>query len=650
MKKTFGKKLLSSVTAVMMTASYVLSAFPFSLGAADTLSEAEKVTLLVGNNSDLAKDTVENTIAYAESLYALGIASQFGVFLNGDFYDDGCDSEGRTAVAGTINASSRDWFDIGSGDFLDKISLESLLDNSGFAHVIAGDTVQNLSTRSNDAYKDLNGNDLGMVPKIFAYGNDIRTETLGGDAAYQAYNTELINFEEVFLMLSDRSLTLSEQSSPGTSFSADTAKKVNIPYFHQNYYASKDGTEQNKTLTGEAVFLYEGGDTDVVKFNLTSAEWLDAQACQHFSFRGIPEDAYIIISVAGTEIDLVQYGTNESGTLDRYTGISVNTDGSDEQSVSKGYYTYDDEGNLHGKWNNDEGVERILYNFYEADSVLLESAFQGTILAPGASFKGEGQGHLSGALIADNILPGTNFEFGYRPYTGPYSILGISSDYQIEVSKFAADGTSFLAGATIGVYNVNDDGTQGNLAASFVSSGSGSDLVTIAPGKYMMKEIQAPDGYKVGDTVYYFQIKEEGVVEDADISLGMQTYYTPNIYTLVEEPTEAPTEAPATEAATEEPATEAATEEPATEAPADDASIMALLEDGTVTPSMVEAGGYAPAETLKYTKFGKFAWVDKTGNITLESATIWYLDGDNNVQSAQFDASFRCKLFYRNTV
>ena len=47
----------------------------------------DDVTLLVGEGSSLRGETVEQTIQNANREYALGIASQFCVFLDGDFTD-----------------------------------------------------------------------------------------------------------------------------------------------------------------------------------------------------------------------------------------------------------------------------------------------------------------------------------------------------------------------------------------------------------------------------------------------------------------------------------------------------------------------------------------------------------------------------------
>ncbi|MBE6851242.1 MAG: choice-of-anchor A family protein, partial [Ruminococcus sp.] len=539
MKKKVWKKLVSSVTAVLLTASYVLPAMPNVMTKAAALTDEEKVTLLVGKNSELRGKDVATTLKNAEYKYALGIASQFGVFVNGDFYDDDCDSEGRVAVKGTINKANRKNFDVGSGDYIDRYTLESLLNNSGFAHVIAGTRIQNLAPYSNGAYTDNGAGDPYYQGKIFVYGTDgsIDMATISGidtDPAYQieeleVYQADLIDFDAVFTMLEKRSAMLSKQQSPGASFSADTEKKTPIPYFYQYSAESKNGEETTRTLTGEAVFLYEGIDTDCVRFNLTEQEWEQAQACQYFSFRGIPDDAYIVVSVAGKQIDMVQYGTGESHTLDRFTGISPNADGSDEQSISKGYYTYDKNGNLHGKWNNDKDVARVLYNFYEADSVELESAFQGTILAPHASFLGKNYAHLSGALIAGTIAEGTIFEFGYRPYEGPISVVGLKADYSVDISKFAEDGTSFLAGATFGLYEVNPDGSLGSLVETIVSTG-GKDKLYLAQGDYALKEIAPPDGYKLNDKTYYFSVKESGNVKDETILVGKTTVYSNKIY------------------------------------------------------------------------------------------------------------------------
>ena len=82
--------------------------------------------------------------------------------------------------------------------------------------------------------------------------------------------------------------------------------------------------------------------------------------------------------------------------------------------------------------NNYPGVSSIMYNFSNANKVVLANNFQGTIFAPYANvtderyeynyvskngYSGEpGHGHLSGAIIAKSFTGYT--EFGYRPFNG----------------------------------------------------------------------------------------------------------------------------------------------------------------------------------------------------------------------------------------
>ncbi len=249
------------------------------------------------------------------------------------------------------------------------------------------------------------------------------------------------------------------------------------------------------------------------------------------------EYAYIVISVEGEGDVRISNISNDRGH--KYTYINDISISNEMGRNGKSSY------NANEKRNNEPGVSSLLYNFYEADRVILGGAFQGTILAPGAHITDEkalgndgDNAHLSGAVIAQSFKG--NVEFGYRPYTGPISVLGMTSNYEIEVNKFAEDGQTFLEGAVIGIYNVNDDGTKGTLAKSFTSSGA-ADMVSLEPGKYMMQEIQAPDGYSVDDKIYYFEVIEEGVVEETEVVLGSDVVYDPIIYYLTEDPTEATT-------------------------------------------------------------------------------------------------------------
>ncbi len=122
--------------------------------------------LLVGDGSPLYDDSAKKVIQNAEETYALGIASQFCVFLQGDFTLRAADCEGRAAVGENIAFDGDYNYQIGSGDYASYTPLKSTSEYTGitnFAHAIVGGTVTNVNTLSQK----------GGGPGYFEYENDL---------------------------------------------------------------------------------------------------------------------------------------------------------------------------------------------------------------------------------------------------------------------------------------------------------------------------------------------------------------------------------------------------------------------------------------------------------------------------------------------
>ena len=532
-KKSLAKRILSGITSVLLSVSYVLPSVPLTgANAAGPLTSAggnvsetsDYVTLLVGQGSELAGADVAQTIANASKEYAIGIASQFCVFLQEDFADEGCDLEGRAAVGGSINAGKKDLFEIGNGDYSDQIALDNLLGVTGYAHVIANGTIQNLASGVSKQYYDKavseGGNPVDVIKRYVTGPNgSIDYSTIKADAAippgenYTTYelDEELINFsadDGVFSELIDRSEKLSKKSTEDTQLLFTASKNLifeNGSWI--NDYESAVPAANAESFSADywksaAHLVYTGEDAEVIYFNLSEADFnAIVSKASALSFEGIPENAYIVINVAGKDVDL--------GFDYRFYYLNGKQISSGSGSFNGEDFDNSKVGN--GEGNNDKRCSRFLYNLYEATTFGIHNNFAGTILAPNADVSGSGQGHLSGALIAKSFSG--NFEFGYRPYTGPYSILGVESDYTISVEKLD-EAANFLSGAKIGIYD-----TEGALVTSFVS-GTDASVVDISAGKYVMKEIEAPVGYGVSDTEYYFEVTEtKGMLaENGDIS------------------------------------------------------------------------------------------------------------------------------------
>lgn len=529
MKKSWVKRLLSGITSALLTVSFVLPSTPFINSSAEEAADgvtiidddAAKVKLLVGNNNpDITGSDVTSTSKLAQNKYLLGIASQFGVFLEGDFSDDAADVESRLAVGGGANLSTKlqesgqDGFEVGNGDFNDKIDLEVLLNNSEYAQAI----VQNgpfrlINTESWDNYKDADGNEK-ILEKLFVIGSNVdlskTDENYTWDnnqydvSAFRKTDEPLIDFKSEFTYLRSISEKLSEQVTDGTEVLFSTNVKSVLYDEYSDSIIDVDAVNGDNYWDGNMAHLrYTGSDTDVVKFNLTEEEWTAISTkCSYVSYEGIPEGANIIVNVPGSAISIVpEY------QFSYINGRQITT--GDPQDVSGA--------NNKNPQNNDEYCERLLYNFYQAETVDIRNNFAGNVFAPNANVTGSNNGHLSGALIAKSFSG--SFEFGYRPYQGSKNLLGVSSGYTVSISKngFVGLNEDFeksvpLAGATLAVYEIGADGSE-TLVDSADSEGIANEYLTLSLDpeegitKYVIREIASPDGYSITGDAYYFMLE-----------------------------------------------------------------------------------------------------------------------------------------------
>ncbi len=223
-KLSMKKRILSSITAAMMTVSYVLP----TAGVINAIQRTDingqnpvdDVVLLVGNNSDLKGGSVKQTIENADSTYAMGIASQFCVFLEGDFEASESDAEGRVAVGGNLKATTSWQYAVGLGDFNDRVSLELLTNNDGFAQIVVGNDSTITNIRGTSDY----GDDLRLfedgyyhLTRDFVVGSNYATENVQGDVRiYNIQESEFIDFTAEFDKIEARSNKLSEYDTEFT--------------------------------------------------------------------------------------------------------------------------------------------------------------------------------------------------------------------------------------------------------------------------------------------------------------------------------------------------------------------------------------------------------------------------------------------------
>lgn len=402
-------------------------------------------TLLAGN-SPLKADTLEETIKNYEDKYLLGIASEFCVFLRENFEVTESDTEGSVAVGGDIIVSTPwETYTIGAGDYWTHTSLDQLNKyREGAATVILGGQ---LKGKLNDIYykdgnvyesdtagEDNRGNtilkpeekstkkidinfNMSELPEDYPL-DSIPDKSEGNWQCIdksQTYVTKLLDFDEVFAKLISTSKSMAQNRDNTTITWDDDAETITFTYI---------GTEKTR---------------ECVYFNLSAEDYVHFQNAATVAFENIPklptpravvnndgtegtwEYSYIVVNVEGK-------GTVHIANPDKHAGVkgtSING-----KFISREFWENDD------SKNNDPGVTSLLYNFYEADKVVIGNNFQGTIFAPGANVtdefteSGSARGHLSGALIANSFKGAT--QFGYRTFTGYHSMIAVTPEEIIQ--------------------------------------------------------------------------------------------------------------------------------------------------------------------------------------------------------------------------
>ena len=624
MKKSIGKRLVSGLTSAMLAVTYALpNAVPLgnriladaaeNLGNKDPVSD---VTLLVGKTptsptGDAYSEfsTVADAIAQYEKDYVLGIASQFSVFLKEDFTAKQADTEGRMALGGSASMTS--WgnpYEVAKGDYITYVPLNELISNSEFASIIwegaPGKELAELQTSGLYYYDDtkkayVRGYDPEKTTKRIAVqqqsGVDyVKSKYSDSKNLFYSTTDKLINFDDAFGTLQERSERLAKKSSDFEDPVYDVNETESLTYFAQSDaadYSTVSGTFKKMDAKGVATFKCKKTSGKVVYLDIDSDTWTELAKCRVFRFEDVPEDSYIVINIAGNE----QYVNSLDPDNDRYTFINGH-------SISKGAYTVLDEdgsptdidldgvtvtfeqggdwanenygiisnisgaddkvqafkdafvdpdtgemlkswewyrGRITGWHNNYPEVDRLLYNFYEAETLSLGvNAIQGTILAPNANVYDKADnpnfgrnGHLSGALIAKSFKG--NMEFGYRPFTGPISLLGANVGYSANLMKNDNLGLA-VQGAEFGLFK----GADTTPSASFSSGTDGTISITFGDEipdtagtintEYTLKETSAPEGYSLSDEKFFFDVEQtfkkanefedfpDGVTSDGD--------------------------------------------------------------------------------------------------------------------------------------
>ncbi|MBR6624162.1 MAG: choice-of-anchor A family protein, partial [Ruminococcus sp.] len=520
-----------------------------------------EVTLLIGYGVDWAADcqSAEQVIEAAKMKYFLGIASDFCVFLEGDFEPKDADAEGRVAVGGDVVFEHNQYnYQLGAGDFGDSIALIDTDNYKGvtnFAHLImGGDILTNIATfgtkdrgasladENKDRYKRFvvyNGFELSSNTHFgdggaMSYGGDHGHYGAGFSESSQFYKRDnLIDFENVFLWLKEQSIKLGRKSAKGST---------KISYEPHERVGSANGTtnfEGGNLLT--VTFTGPGRDSglDTIYFDLD--EWNvdkltdgtpinEGDYIQSVRFEDVPENANLVVNCGGEIIRIGAAGDKDF--FSTYINGEIISNTGDYNS------------------NNNKKSEQILYNFYECGlkpevidttiqtiknedgtiketrevpyQLFLDCNFNGSVLAPNAIVVSDYHcgGHLSGALIAQSFNGG--LEFGYRPYRGSTDILGSTAGYAIPFNKFKQDGSTYLPGA---MFAITEAGADGKMIESW-KTGTTTSYITIPSkvdfegdttytgqnntisGEYIVQEQSAPEGYVLSDKTYRLYVNE----------------------------------------------------------------------------------------------------------------------------------------------
>ncbi len=503
--------VLSSLIMPAMSATHLNENGKDYISKAGGSYKPEASKLLVGegdSTNDIRKNTIAETIKAAEDKYALGIASQFSVFLNGDFAAGHADTEGRIAANGQVLGKKHNinnWegygYNVGLGHYTEEnkesISYTSLTGLSGFAHIIAKGNVENIvQNPENQGNREIV---VESGKKVVWWNNGSPTDA--GTGYYYTYDSDkpLINFGSIFSMLEQRSAIIADNA---TYVSGQGKTTVTV-----------DKNNNKVTFDGKAK---SGDKATSVNFNITSSQWNDIKSMNGdvtFEYKNIPQ---IVTNITGKEVSKNgnEYFTNDATWQSSYIMVNVEVPDNKEVEFPQQRFITTINGTTISKddnsgiLNNKLGCASLLYNFNGATKITLGHDFQGTILAPTADVtdvalynpdtgnNDKCPGHLSGALVAKSFKGYT--EFGYRPYQGPIEV--VEKTYKVTINKLAKDingnnTDTHLAGAEFKIYKY-DNNTRGEEVATITTTDNkDNDFAMLPEGKYELVETKAPDGY-----------------------------------------------------------------------------------------------------------------------------------------------------------
>lgn len=358
----------------------------------------------------------------------------------------------------------------------------------------------------------------------------------------------------------------------GLTFSDSTKtfeRKTNYTDVNGNNVSGEVALVNNEkliTFTGDADENGNGSPLQV--FNLKASDLTNSIGDKtyrgvDFSFMNIPEDASVVVNIIDDE-------SKSETPVEFNTGWRFWWNGTE---ISRGYEEgdTDDAKNLRAQYST--AAQSILWNFATAPQVTIRggmalegnkkldsnadgkwtdddpaAAMLGSIVVPNGSFEDHvttnGRVYVGGDFEMYNPTEAWNFSFEGSsasvidmdqerhnfPWSGSYTPDGSSIAWH---KVDAADGTTLLPGSSWAIYSTVEDAENGAKSIVTVTDGGANDYASTDgelqfnylnqkadPSKeisssnpafiYYIKEVTAPEGYKVSDKIYYATMNNTG--------------------------------------------------------------------------------------------------------------------------------------------
>ncbi|MDO5559328.1 MAG: choice-of-anchor A family protein [Oscillospiraceae bacterium] len=484
------RRITASALACIITLGSLAAGSEKKSETVYALTDNQMSVLLAGN--EYAGLSLEDTKNRLSQKYVLSTASLFSMFVYDSFTATNSDVEGRLAAGGNIfQETGNDTFQIGCGS--DDYNIKN---HNGSAHIIsqgrqAGTYYKSFAYvsgfkpwESKENASDWFGNYLHPKTAVFRSDTEIWINNNGlldadsyqyadadNNGNWLQYNVidnsdiyrlgegqKIIDFDEEFKELRKRSSFLSTQSTPRTWLGE-----------------REDGIELS----------YSGNDSpSVIYFNIPTGA--TSGASESNLYFDVPMSSRVVLNFAG----------KNPKTTSSYKAYFKNASGEYEQFE-----------------NNDTQTKNYLYNFYEAENLLISNSVFGTVFAPYAKVTGY-NGHVSGGVIAYSFYGST--EIGHTSFVLDSTYIpGIANGYVAGVAKVNENG-QFVAGAELSLYEA-DPSSQSLIGApldTWISDG-GSHIIPVEyKGSeeirwYGIKETKAPAGYELTEDIFIFSVSRQ---------------------------------------------------------------------------------------------------------------------------------------------